>query len=652
MKAFKNWAIKYLLPIFLLSFLSFYLFRGNMQLFPYHMHAWTQSDRLALAHGYTTNNMSLLLPTSPNLRPKFPAKQELTELQGITKADLPFTEYITAAVMLLSKSNSPAIFRYIQLLFASAGLLFFYTSLLKLDFHRFTALFSMLALMLAPVFSYYMHGFIPSITALAFSYAAIFYFIGFCKNKHDKQYAVALALFAIAVMIRPTFLMPMLAMVAVQVFYDLKSFKQNLRRLLMPLPAFLLLGIFYAYNKYLEFEYGSLFISQLMPATSFTELKQLLSQSWHNWKWDYFSPLHYLLLGLAVLLLIVRKNRSKWRPLIFFILLNIAAALAFLIAMAKQFPNHDYYFLDSLFFPLSLLLGMGIGQIRLSGNWSRISFAVMASAALLLMIMHSKKILAERYTVHGWDLVAKSYTLFDGSAAWLDSKGIGKEEPILVLDAYTANSPLLLMQRKGFTVLNTGPKQIKESLGWEYNYIAIPNSSLFGDILRNAPEVRHQLAAVANNGKIGIYTYEKEKQPSEAFQLLMPEKIDLLTSVEYDITQAESEFIPLLDTVFQRVNTQMNFYYHAEVQQDKIPNNKLFLVLEISKAEAEYYHYEAYPLHVFFENNNKAKLLEVLSVLPTNFPEGARIKYYIWKPEKNDLAFMSQSVYLTQYLKF
>lgn len=200
--------------------------------------------------------------------------------------------------------------------------------------------------------------------------------------------------------------------------------------------------------------------------------------------------------------------------------------------------------------------------------------------------------------------------------------------------------------------MNTGPKQIKESLGWEYNYIAIPNSSLFGDILRNAPEVRHQLAAVANNGKIGIYTYEKEKQPSEAFQLLMPEKIDLLTSVEYDITQAESEFIPLLDTVFQRVNTQMNFYYHAEVQQDKIPNNKLFLVLEISKAEAEYYHYEAYPLHVFFENNNKAKLLEVLSVLPTNFPEGARIKYYIWKPEKNDLAFMSQSVYLTQYLKF
>lgn len=273
----------------------------------------------------------------------------------------------------------------------------------------------------------------------------------------------------------------------------------------------------------------------------------------------------------------------------------------------------------------------------------------MASAALLLMTMHSKKILAERYTVHGWDLVAKSYTLFDGSAAWLDSKGIGKEEPILVLDAYTANSPLLLMQRKGFTVLNTGPKQIKESLDWEYNYIAIPNSSLFGDILRNAPEVRHQLAAVANNGKIGIYTYEKEKQPSEAFQLLMPEKIDLLTSVEYDITQAESEFIPLLDTVFQRVNTQMNFYYHAEVQQDKIPNNKLFLVLEISKAEAEYYHYEAYPLHVFFENNNKAKLLEVLSVLPTNFPEGARIKYYIWKPEKNDLAFMSQSVYLTQY---
>ncbi|MDV7400857.1 hypothetical protein RZS08_56090, partial [Arthrospira platensis SPKY1] len=156
-----------------------------------------------------------------------------------------------------------------------------------------------------------------------------------------KYYALSLLLFALAVMIRPTFLMPMLAMIIVQGWSDLQSIKKNNRHFIPVFAAIALLAVFYTYTKWIDRTYGSLFISSLMPAENFNDFVNLMSVSWQNWRFAYLSPVHYLLLCFALVGLFVLYKKNQNEPqnqLLRIAWLSLLAATAYLFAMAKQFP--------------------------------------------------------------------------------------------------------------------------------------------------------------------------------------------------------------------------------------------------------------------------------------------------------------------------
>src|SRR5437868_5106376 len=111
---FKAQGIKiFFLSVILIS-LSVFFFRNSISLFPSFIHAWTQSDRYALALGFLNNRFDFFHPQTFNL----------ISIDGITRVDFPIHEYIVALVMKVSGIHEPVVFRIYTLLYALTGLIF------------------------------------------------------------------------------------------------------------------------------------------------------------------------------------------------------------------------------------------------------------------------------------------------------------------------------------------------------------------------------------------------------------------------------------------------------------------------------------------------------------------------------------------------
>lgn len=77
---------------------------------------------------------------------------------------------------------------------------------------------------------------------------------------------------------------------------------------------------------------------------------------------------------------------------------------------------------------------------------------------------------------------------------------------MLVIDAVAPNIPFILMQRKGFAVMNTNRENIEEALKWDYDYIVVQNEYFIPEIYSPYPGILSKLNKIADNGKILVCT--------------------------------------------------------------------------------------------------------------------------------------------------
>ena len=80
-----------LIIVLLLLGLSVLLYESTINLFPSFIHAWTQSDRYAIALRFLDNGFDFFHPATFNLQ----------TLEGITRVDFPINEFIVAISMKL-----------------------------------------------------------------------------------------------------------------------------------------------------------------------------------------------------------------------------------------------------------------------------------------------------------------------------------------------------------------------------------------------------------------------------------------------------------------------------------------------------------------------------------------------------------------------
>lgn len=490
------------------------LFENTWNEYPSHLHAWTQSDRLAIAQRFQEEDARFFYPKTYNLLTK----------DGITQVDLPLIEYISATISKILKINIVKTFRILQFLLSFIALLFLFKSALAFSIRPIRAVFITYFIYTLPFFVYYQNGFLPSSTAFSLLIIALYFVICYHKTRKVKYSILSFFLLTLSALLRSPFL---IFLVAYGLLLGLNQIK---RRQINPLEVLLFLlslSLFFSYAWYKSFlseEYGSMFLQKALPIQSLTEGLSVLRKALERWHSDWLSPFHAI-----ILLLIVgfgfwqwrQKSKKDWGSIFLFQFFGIASlgVLAFLLLFGTQLVDHDYYYIDTLL-PLLVLLLLVLGKnIQISKS----AYVPVFSLCLLFFFYffsYAKEIQVKRYTPEWNDKIDYAYEVYEQAKKDAEKWGIQSEDTLSILEAYSTNIPLSVFKNQGYTCLTSDPDSVQRFIAQKADYYLMLDSFFRMDAYRNYPGIIEQLEKVDGNGELSVYQLNANKNKAAFFDYL------------------------------------------------------------------------------------------------------------------------------------
>jgi len=489
--------------LLVLSILAIVFYWSSMTLFPTHVHAWTQSDRLAIAMCFQQNGFDFLHPCNFNL----------ITTQGITAIDFPISEYIVAGISSIFNWDIIIIFRSYILILGLIGLYFVYRFFALFTSDGIKGIVMMLFTFLAPFYTYYLNGFLPSIPAFTFLFIGLYYLLNNWNTNNNKHYLIGIGFLTLAALIRLPFVIPLFAFLCLKVWLSIKE-KNNITQLILPFLGIVFVAGYWFYNQYLATIYGSIFLSKFLSIDSLETLSITLSEIKLRWASEYFSPYHYLII-IGIIWIIVWKtvnpfNSSSIQKKLFrFSMIYMIGCLVFFILMGQQFVDHDYYLIDTFFPVLLLLFGLSISYITIKPEYRNMATALFFIFAIS-MITNTKTVLNERYKTHKIDREKIAYRAFKDARILMDKIQIPESATVLAMDAVTTNSPFILMNRSGVAILTTDSTNIKNGLDLQLDYVAMIDTFLFSDVYFNYPNIIKELDLVDQTPKVRLFKPTKD----------------------------------------------------------------------------------------------------------------------------------------------
>lgn len=515
--------------------------------FPSHIHAWAQSDRYALALGFIDNGLNFFKPQTMVYNHQFPDKWKAPSPETITAVDFPIHDYIPALLMKISGNTSPWVFRLYVLLYSFLGLLFLFKLSFIITGNYIKSVFVVLFTATSPVYVYYQAGFLPTIPSLSNAIIGIYFYYIYLSKNQNKYFWLSILLLTLAALSRTTFAIAIVAVLAIEFIRLLKHETKLLPKIAPVGISIFAILLYLLYNVFLRQKYGSLFLNHILPPKNLNHAYDIIKIVYQKWFFQYFTKPHYITI-IAIFLLsvyfIVIKKTCITKIKIYFSLLTIIylfGCIIFAFLMIRQFPAHDYYFLDSFFLPVVMLLLLLFSLIPNSLS-QYVKLPLIGAVCVVSCILISKPIKTQqnRRVTGYWDKTGATINNFKNSSGFFDSLGISKEAKILVIDAVAPNIPFIQMQRKGFAVMTTSAENIEEALKWDFNYIVFQNEYFITDIYTPYPGILTKLNKVADNGKISVCTLShNNKQSLISFLGLSKKQPVFKTSVTFE-TQPDS----------------------------------------------------------------------------------------------------------------
>jgi len=635
-----------LLLIFLLVFGFFYLFSDSMNLYPAHVHSWTQSDRLAIAMRFQENDFDLFHPSTYNLLTK----------DGITQVDFPIHEYLIAFVSKVSGINIVSSFRWYNLLYAFLGLFFLYRTSYVLNRSGLKSILLVASILTLPFYAYYINGFLPSIPSFANFCIGLYFLVNYFKSERSKSYALGVLFFSLAALSRIPFTIFLFALILERIYSSLRSKKFNLLELALPLLGIILVFIYFRYNQKLADEYGNMFLSQFRYPNSWEEFKSIFSAVSDRWAGEIIGPFHWALLGLVVFGSIVNKNdlkeNSHFKQLKYLGLISLTGVLVYFFLMGLQFIDHDYYYIDSFLpvFVVGLLLAFSI--INIPAKW----YVTISCLSLIIVVgsfSHAASILEERYAAETNGRSFYTYGVYeravDDKARW----GIQEEDTLAFFDISSTNIPFTLFKNRGYTSLNSGKKSAQSMLNRSFDYALLLDSFKISDSYFDYPAIAKHLKWMGSNGELSFYKRSRSSSSAQFFENLIYQLYDNFESpsddsltivnamLAKDIDSRGNSLMIDSNNIFT-LTTSLPLKTHSKEKDlriamnfDLYPTDSL-IGMQYILAAGSYY----FPVYLESEINSldQWQKISIQRRVPSKYiDENSELKVYFWNPKGSKL---------------
>lgn len=649
----------FLLVIFLVS-LSFILYHDTITFFPSFIHAWTQSERYAVSLQFLNNGFDFLHPATFNLQ----------TVNGITRIDLPLDEFIAALLMKLFASTAPVIFRLYTLVLSITGLTFLYLTVKKITGSEFKSWIAAVFVFLSPVYTYYQAGFIPCVPALSFVFIAYYFFFEYKLTLKRINFYLCILFFLLAALIRIPFFILFFAIVFQQAFNWVRHKKIVVFEAVSCAAAFAVFAIYYRYNVHLGTIYGNMFLNTFLPAKNAAEFKEILVKVYHYWMLQYFTIWHYIMMLICSVITLITFFAKKaavfqaQKTLLFNLIITSAAAGLYFLLMSRQYYDHDYYFLDSLFIPVVLLFVLTISFVQTDRFFGKIIMGAFVVFAVF-MFRDSRKNQCERYTREPWDRVEISSANFRGSAQFLDSIGIPKSAKMLVIDSYSTNIALYLMDRKGYTVYQTSRDDASFMLFWaKWDYVVIQDLFLFSDVLKYYPIAASVIEPLAGNGKITVYKKRAQIKKDALRKFLQIDIKDIVFKAKetfdepldlHSFGNSKIYYSSFFGSKAAAFDPQAEFGTALKINAadfKKRDHLKLYAAADILRSEnsdvqiaasitngGKVIYYQSYKLDDYYHIKNAVQKNEFQFVLPMLSSVNDELSVYLWNPSHASFSY-------------
>ncbi|MEI6851503.1 MAG: glycosyltransferase family 39 protein, partial [Bacteroidota bacterium] len=640
------------------------------------IHAWAQADRYALALNFQKNGFDLFHPETFTLNKQFPAKDKTRTETGITQVDCPLHEYVIAMIMTALHNNSPVVFRLYNLLYGILGMFFLFLMVRNRTQSELKSLAVVLFAFLSPMLVFYFDGFLPSVSSLASVLIAYYFYFSYRNNRLLRNLLFAVWFATIAALSRTPFAL-ILGAIFCQVLFDIFKNRKIEGKFLAPFfVAFAVLLAYFIYNRWMAWAYGSVFLTHIMPVTDGGEIHEILKHIKEAWLTSYFTIYHYavfLILAIVFFVQWIRKKKlSDFQKQVGFqFVITASGGIAYFFLMVLQYYSHDYYFIDSFYIPCLLFVIMCMDSLRLEKLYSKAIFIVVLAIFGIMSYGKCKEDITLRYAEDPNSRVSAEVNSFEGSEKYLDSLKIDANAKILVLKAYSANIPQIMMNRSGYGLMDNSADDIKKSLTWDFNYIAVQNADILSEIVNSYPDIINQLEPLGTNGKISIYKKQFRKKELREFLQIKDSELfsttscpkqndsisDMLsTNISCDSVfhiKSDKEFLDLLKLDISNYKSEnLILIFTADCRMNLFKKGNTDLVLSVKRGEEQAF-YKSYALNDYQGNENSSDFRKLSFLFPLKYNDKGKINmsFYLWNNGQNEMELKNIGIWIFGKLK-
>lgn len=669
----RNNFIGYSFLLLVLGLLSIYFYKDTIYLFPSYIHSWAQSDRYALALGFLDNGFDILHPTTYNLDPTIPGTYPLVDRKGITGVDFPLHEFIVAVIMKITGNNSPIVFRIYSLMYSIIGFFFLFLFVKGETFSYTKSFFVVFFAFTCPVYVFYQAGFLPSITSFSNVLIGLYFFSLYRRRLQIRFIICCTLFFTAAALSRTPFSIILFAALIQQVYLNILHYKLFSKEIIFYLLGIGCVVFASVYKYYLNNHYGTLFLSEIMPIKNIAQLKEVIGYVYRNWLYQYFTFFHYIAMGAVIAIsffLIV--TRHLWRSFLRnetyqFAIILLGSGIVYFLLMAWQFPDHDYYFIDTFLLPVIILFVVMIKHITFQSPIFNSMFTILVVLLSVGFVYQANAVQVERYSFHDWDKAEIGKRNFLDSKHFLDSLQISPNASIAVIDAYSVNGPLVLMRRKGYCVRSTNKEEIERVFAFNPDFVVLQDQFIMSDIMKNYPGIINKLNRVGSNGKISVYTINREGKENSLPQFLGIIKttplfssnlnfdtlstLALWNNIDKRICNSEHSCWAYMDSTLEygatlhfkahSINSTSPlhlFFKGSFFSQNTLKDAMIVTSIDLNNKNV---YYQTIKLREYISTNDEWKTVQLSFSLPKFKTKEDELKCYLWNPGKENFLYDS-----------